>query len=92
MTDLPVLTAADVEAQPSIDLAEFTNDDAVELGLIAVEVIRERNLNLAVRIVLRHTAQPTKNGASPFFSAEELACNRPVPPIRRKKEPPCTWH
>ena len=53
MTNLPVLTAADVEAQPSIDLAEFTNDDAVELGLIAVEVIRERNLNLAVRIMLR---------------------------------------
>jgi len=53
MTDLPVFTAADVEAQPSIDLAEFTNDDAVELGLIAVEVIRERGLNLAVRIVLR---------------------------------------
>jgi len=53
MTDLPVFTAADVEAQPSIDLPEFTNDDAVGLGLIAVEVIRERGLNLAVRIVLR---------------------------------------
>jgi len=53
MTDLPVFTAADVAAQPSIDLPEFTNDDAVELGLIAVEVIRERGLNLAVRIVLR---------------------------------------
>jgi len=53
MTDLPVFTAADVAAQPSIDLPGFTNDDAVELGLIAVEVIRERNLNLAVRIVLR---------------------------------------
>ena len=53
MTDLPAFTAADVEAQPSIDLPEFTNDDAVGLGLIAVEVIRERGLNLAVRIVLR---------------------------------------
>jgi len=53
MTDLPVFTAADVEAQPSIDLPEFTNDDAVKLGLIAVEVIRQRGLNLAVRIVLR---------------------------------------
>ena len=52
MTDLPVFTAADVEAQPTIDRPEFTNDDAVELGLIAVEVIRERNLSLAVRIVL----------------------------------------
>ena len=53
MTDLPAFTAADVEAQPSIDLPEFTNDDAVKLGLIAVEVIRQRGLNLAVRIVLR---------------------------------------
>jgi len=52
MTDLPVFTVADLEAQPSIDLPSFGNDDAVELGLIAVEVIRERNLNLAVRIVL----------------------------------------
>jgi uncharacterized protein (UPF0303 family) len=52
MTDLPVYTAADLELQPSIDLAVFTNDDAVDLGLIAVEVIRERRLNLAVRIVL----------------------------------------
>lgn len=52
MTDLPVFTVADVEAQPTIDLAEFSNDDAVELGLTAVEVIRERGLNLAVRIVL----------------------------------------
>jgi len=53
MTDPPVFTAADVEVQPSIDLPEFTNDDAVGLGLIAVDVIRERGLNLAVRIVLR---------------------------------------
>ena len=52
MTDLPVYTAADVESHPTIDLPAFTNDDAVELGLIAVEVIRERGLNLAVRIVL----------------------------------------
>ncbi|MES1212426.1 MAG: heme-binding protein [Leifsonia sp.] len=52
MTDLPVFTVADLEAQPSIDLPAFGNDDAIELGLIAVEVIRERNLNLAVRVVL----------------------------------------
>jgi uncharacterized protein (UPF0303 family) len=53
MTDLPVFTAADVAAQPTIDLPSFENDDAVDLGLIAVQVIREKNLNLAVRIVLR---------------------------------------
>jgi uncharacterized protein (UPF0303 family) len=53
MTDLPVFTAADVEAQPRIDLPSFDNDDAVQLGLLAVEVIREQDLNLAVRVVLR---------------------------------------
>jgi uncharacterized protein (UPF0303 family) len=53
MTDLPVFTAADVEAQPTIDLPSFDNDDAVRLGLAAVEVIREQDLNLAVRVVLR---------------------------------------
>ena len=53
MTDLPVYTAADVAAEPTIDLPSFDNDDAVQLGLFAVEVIRERELSLAVRVVLR---------------------------------------
>lgn len=53
MTDLPVFTAADIEAQPTIDLPSFDNDDAVDLGLIAVQVIREQGVSLAVRIVLR---------------------------------------
>lgn len=53
MSDAPTFTAAEVEEQPVIDLPEFGNDDAVDLGLIAVEVIRERGLNLAVRVVLR---------------------------------------
>jgi uncharacterized protein (UPF0303 family) len=53
MTDLPVFTAADIAAQPTIDLPSFDNDDAVDLGLIAVQVIREQGVSLAVRIVLR---------------------------------------
>ena len=48
----PTFTAAEVQAHPVIDLPSFSNDDAVDLGLIAVGVIRERRLNLAVRIVL----------------------------------------
>jgi uncharacterized protein (UPF0303 family)/8-oxo-dGTP pyrophosphatase MutT (NUDIX family) len=48
----PTFTASEVQAQPVIDLPSFTNDDAVDLGLIAVALIRERRLNLAVRIVL----------------------------------------
>jgi len=44
---------AEAEALPVFDLPELTNDDAVELGLIAVDLIRAEGLNLAVRIVLR---------------------------------------
>lgn len=53
MSDLPVFTVADLEAQPQLDVAAFANDDAVDLGVTAIEVIRQRRLNLAVRIVLR---------------------------------------
>lgn len=54
MTDsLPEFTVDDLEREPVLDLAEFTNDDGVDLGLAAVEVIDERRLNLAVRVVLR---------------------------------------
>lgn len=52
MTDLPVFSAADIDPAP-MDVSSFTNDDAVRLGECALEVIRERGLNLAVRIVLR---------------------------------------
>ena len=52
MAELPSYTIAALEDEPTIDVAAFTNDDAVTLGLLAVEVIRERALNLAVRIVL----------------------------------------
>jgi uncharacterized protein (UPF0303 family) len=53
MSDLPVFTAADIAGQPVIDLPQFSNDDAVDLGLIAVALIRERGLSLAVRVLLR---------------------------------------
>lgn len=54
MTDpLPTYTVDDLEREPVLDVAEFTNDDGVDLGLAAVEVIDERDLSLAVRVVLR---------------------------------------
>jgi len=52
MPELPVFTIADLEAQPRFDVAAFTRDDAIELGLIAVALVRERGANLAVRIAL----------------------------------------
>jgi uncharacterized protein (UPF0303 family) len=53
MSELPVFTVADLEAQPRLDVPSFVNDDAVDLGVTAIEVIRSRRLNLAVRILLR---------------------------------------
>ena len=54
MTDaLPEYTVDDLEREPVLDVAEFSNDDGVDLGLAAVEVIDERGLNLAVRVMLR---------------------------------------
>jgi uncharacterized protein (UPF0303 family) len=51
-TPLPEYTVDDLEREPVLDLTSFTNDDAVDLGLAAVEVIDERGLDLAVRIML----------------------------------------
>lgn len=55
MTDaaLPEFSIDDLEREPVLDVSEFTNDDGVDLGLAAVEVIDERGLNLAVRVMLR---------------------------------------
>jgi len=52
MSELPVFTVADLEAQPGLDVETFSNDDAVDLGLITVALIRERGLSLAVKIVV----------------------------------------
>jgi uncharacterized protein (UPF0303 family) len=56
MAELPIFTVADLEAVPRFAQESFDNDDAVALGLIAVEVIRKHAANLAVRIVLRGDA------------------------------------
>ena len=53
MSELPVFTVADLEAVPRFDRDSFDNEDAVALGLIAVEVIRHHSANIAVRIRLR---------------------------------------
>jgi uncharacterized protein (UPF0303 family) len=52
MTDLPVFAIADLEAAPRFDVDAFDRADAIDLGLLAVEVIRRRGANLAVRVVL----------------------------------------
>ncbi|QAV69372.1 hypothetical protein ESZ53_02295 [Salinibacterium sp. UTAS2018] len=49
---LPHYTVADLEYLNLVDCIRLSNDDAVALGLFAVQVIKERELNLAVEIVL----------------------------------------
>ena len=49
---VPEYTAADLEHLNSVELPRMSNDDAVALGLIAVQVIQEWDLSLAVDIVL----------------------------------------
>lgn len=49
---IPEFSVSDLEKLNDIQFLSMTNDDAVALGMNAVEVIREWDLNLAVDIVL----------------------------------------
>jgi uncharacterized protein (UPF0303 family) len=51
-SDLPVFTLEQLEESAPLDLGHVTNDDAVDLGLTALEVASERGLSLAIEIVL----------------------------------------
>jgi len=63
----PASQIAVVEAEPVLAFAAFGNDDAVDLGLLAVATIRERGDTLAVRIVLGGDIvfQAKPNGTGP---------------------------
>jgi uncharacterized protein (UPF0303 family) len=50
---LPSFTVAELERLNELTVGEMSADDAVELGLVAVALIRERDLNLAVDVTLR---------------------------------------
>lgn len=94
-SDIPEYTVADLEREDVIDLASFDNDDAVDLGLAAVEVIDERGLNLAVRVVLRgDIVFQAKLGSSgpgndPWLAAKHAVVERFGEPsllVRRRHE------
>lgn len=53
MSELPVITLTELEAEPAFRVEAFGNDDAVRLGMLGAEVIRERGANLAVEVVVR---------------------------------------
>ena len=73
----PLLTAADVLAQEErLTLAGFTNDDAVELGLVAVSLARERGLPIVVEVtaydqVLFRAALPGSSVANDSWIARK---------------------
>ena len=95
MSDLPVFTIEDLEAVPRFDRASFDNEDAVDLGLIAVGVIRHHGANLAVRIVLGGDAVfvaklgTTGPGNDPWLAGKAAVAERFGEPsllVRRRHE------
>lgn len=52
MSELPEFSIDDLEPLARMDLGIFTSEDAVDLGLCAVEIITERELDLAVDVLL----------------------------------------
>ncbi|MEP6482590.1 MAG: heme-binding protein [Rhodoglobus sp.] len=73
---IPEYTVADLEKLNTIEFASMTNDDAVALGVVAVEVIRDWNLSLAVDIVLgddlvfRAKLKSTGSGNDPWLKGK----------------------
>ncbi len=52
MAELPEFSIDDLEEVARVDLGVFSTDDALDIGLCTVEVLTERELALAVDIVL----------------------------------------
>lgn len=74
MTDLPEYPLDRLLAEPRFDVPSFSTDDAVRLGVLGVEVIRERGLDLAVDIVLNgHLVFRAKTGSTGPGNDEWLA-------------------
>ncbi|HTN55167.1 MAG TPA: heme-binding protein [Microbacterium sp.] len=79
---VPTYTVAELQYLNDIDLVDFGNDDAVRLGRLAVDIITERDLNLAVDIVLgddlvfRAKLKETGPGNDPWLRAKAAAALR----------------
>ena len=95
MSDLPVFTVADLEAVAPFERESFDNEDAVDLGLIAVAVIHHHGANLAVRIVLRGDPVfvaklgTTGPGNDPWLAGKAAVAERFAAPsllVRRRHE------
>jgi uncharacterized protein (UPF0303 family) len=95
MADLPVFTLEDLERMPRFELPSFDNDVAVSLGEVAVSVIREREADLAVRIMVQGDVVfvaklgSTGPGNDPWLQGKALVAEKFGEPsllVRRRHE------
>ena len=80
--EIPQYSIADLEYLNGIQFDTFTTDDAVDLGMIAVAVIREWDLNLSVDILLgeylvfRARLKDTGPGNDPWLAGKAATVRR----------------
>ena len=97
MTDrvLPEFSIEDLELLTGIDVDSFGNDDAVDLGLIGVQVIRERKFNLCVKVTVgdetafRANLGTTGSGNDPWLAGKAAVVTHFSEPsllVRRRQE------
>ena len=79
---IPHFSLSDLEQVSNLQFPSMSNDDAVDLGLIAVQVIREWDLSLAVDIVLsgdlvfRAKLKSTGPGNDPWLRGKAATAER----------------
>lgn len=72
--ELPVFTLEALEEEPPFSVSEFSVDDATRLGMLGVEVIAERGLNLALDVILDgHLTFRAMTGTTGVANVEWLA-------------------
>jgi len=76
MTELPAFSIADLELLTGLDVETFDHDAGVDLGIIAVSVIRELDASLCVQVVLasetvfRANLRGTGSGNDPWLAGK----------------------
>ncbi|MCU1533568.1 MAG: hypothetical protein JWR53_49, partial [Glaciihabitans sp.] len=80
--NLPEFTVEELVAAGPVELEHFTYDDAVELGLIAVDVIKSSGHSLAVDIVIgddlvfRAKLRNTNKGNDPWLAGKAAVARK----------------
>lgn len=74
--ELPVFTIEELESVTGLDVDTFSRDDAIDLGMLAVDVIREQDADLCVQVVLgdetifRANLKSTGAGNDPWLAGK----------------------